>query len=201
MKRLRYAGLLPLVAVLVWGQAAAQGNRPALPTRPNALVSSLYEQVVARHPLSIPSGADMKIFAPYLSKALLHRFDLNAACFGDYWRRRSDPTEKPGVGMLEEGIFSGGDEKAFPKTFHIERTRAGKDGSSRVYVRLAWGSPPDKPMIWYVAAILVPENDRLVLNDVLYLKNKKGDVESSLSKGLSYQCDGARWVGEVRRPR
>jgi hypothetical protein len=45
------------------------------------------EQVVVRHPLGIPYGADMNIFAPYLSKTLLHRFDVSNACFAD-WRKR-----------------------------------------------------------------------------------------------------------------
>ena len=45
-----------------------------------ALVRSLYAQVVSRHPVGVTKGAEMTIFAPYLSKALSHRIDLTAAC-------------------------------------------------------------------------------------------------------------------------
>jgi hypothetical protein len=203
MKLLRYASLLlPLITAMTWGQAAAQGKLLALPkSRPDALVSSLYEQVVARHPIGIPYGANKKIFAPYLSQVLLRRFDSNEACFADWRRQNPDPSLKPPFGMIEDGIFSGGDEKAEPKVFHIERTELGKDGSSRVYVRLVWEDPPNKRLIWYVAAVVIPENDHLAVDDVFFLKNKIGDVESSLSEVLSLQCAGGRWIGNFPHPK
>lgn len=195
MKRLAYFCLLMLIATSACGLAVAQGKPTALPNRPGALVSSLYEQVVARHPLGVPYGADMDIFAPYLSKALLHRFDLNNACFADWRRQYPDPNLKPIIGMFEDGVFSGEDEKAEPRDFHIERIEPGKDGASRVYVRFAWGSPAEKPWTWYVAAVVVRENGRVAVDDVLYLKNKEGDIESRLSERLSSRCNGARYSG------
>lgn len=195
MNRLHYIGLLSLIAALVWGPAIAQGNPIAQTNRPDALVSSLYEQVVARHPFGVPYGADREIFAPYLSKSLRRRFDLTKACFADWRRQNPDPSLKPPPALIENGLFSGSAEEAEPTAFHIERTQSGKDGSSRVYVRLAWSDPANKPFTWYVAAVVIPENSRLVVDDVLYLKNKIGDIDSSLSKILSSQCDGARWVG------
>lgn len=200
MKRLCCIALLPLMTVSVWSQSAPQGKPSALPKRSGALVSSLYEQVVARHPLGIPYGADKKVFAPYLSKALLHRFELNNGCFADWRRRNPDPSLKPPVGLIENGLFSGGSEESEPQAFHIERTDPGKDGSSRVYVKLTWEDPPNKPLTWYVAAVVVRENGHSVVDDVLYLKDKNGEVESRLSKDLSSGCDGARWIGEGERP-
>ena len=70
-----------------------------------------------------------------------------------------------------------------------------KDGSFRVYVRLTWGTPPEKPLIWRVAAIVVRENGHFVVDDVIYLKDKDRDVDSRLSEYLSAGCDGPRWVG------
>ena len=158
--------LLPLLTVLVWGQGAPRGKPSPLPYQPETLVNGLYKQVVARRPLGIPHGADMKAFAPYLSKALRHRFDLNNACFIDWRKRNPDPNLKPPVGLIENGIFSGANEKAEPQAFHIERTELGKD-SSRVYVRLTVGDPPDKPLVWYVAVVVVREDGRPVVDDVL----------------------------------
>jgi hypothetical protein len=198
MKRLRCVGLATLMMAPAWGQAVAQGKPAALPNRSDALVGSLYEQVIARHPLGVPDGEDVKIFAPYLSKALLHRFDLNDACLADWYRQNPDPDLKPIVGMIESGVFSGPDDESEPQIFHIERTEPRKDGSSRVYVRLTWNSPPVDPLTWYVAAIVVPEDGRLVVNDVLFLKNRQGDVEYRLSKALSSGCKGGRWVGRPR---
>jgi len=196
MKRSRYIGLLPLITALAWG-AVAQGNPAAQTNRPDALVSSLYEQVVARHPLGVPYGADKKIFAPYLSKSLRRRFDLTKACFADWRRQNPDPSLKPPSVLIENGLFSGSAEEAEPTAFHIERTQSLKDGSSRVYVRLTWEDSVNKPFIWYVAAVVVPENSRLVVDDVFYLKSKVGDVESSLSQDLSSQCVNGHWVGNL----
>ena len=110
--------------------------------------------------------------------------------------------------MYESGIFSGGDERTGPRAFDVERTQAEKDGSVRVYVRLAWWEAPvnkpdrwhvsqDKPYIWHVAPVVVQENGRYVVDDVIYLKDetRQGDVDWRLSQSLSYGCDGPRWVG------
>ncbi len=137
----------------------------------------------------------MKIFAPYLSKALLHRIDVTIACAADYDRQYPDPNLKPTFAWLEAGLFSGGDERTEPRAFHIERTQSEKDGSFRVYVRLTWGEPPELPEIWHVAAIVVRENDHFVVDDVIYLKDERQKVDSRLTQSLSAGCDGPRWVG------
>jgi hypothetical protein len=200
MNRFCCFSLLPLLTVLAWGQGVQEGKPSSLQSQPDALVSGLYNQVVARHPLGIPYGADKKVFAPYLSKRLLHKFALSNACFDDWERHHQDSSAKPSIGLFENGIFSGGDVKAEPKSFQIEKTESEKDGSSRVYVRLTWGDPPDKPLTWYVAAVVVRENGHPVVDDVLYLKDNNGNVESSLTKDLSPGCIGARWVGVSNRP-
>jgi len=159
-------------------------------------VRSLYREVVTRHPVGIPEDVDMKTFAPYLSKALLHRIDLALACSSDWDRQYPDPNLKPPFGWLEAGLFSGDDERTSPRIFHIETTQSEKNGSFRVYVRLTWGSPPKRPwMIWRVAAIVLRENGRFVVDDVIYLKDKSRDVEWRLSGYLSAGCNGSRWVG------
>ena len=43
----------------------------------------------------------MKIFAPYLSKTLLHRIDLAHACSRDWNRQHPDPNVKPEVAWFE----------------------------------------------------------------------------------------------------
>jgi hypothetical protein len=200
MKLCRLMLVLQLVASSAVGQVNGSPQKgtshvPAGAERPpDAVVRELYREVVARHPLGIPGDADMKIFAPYLSKALLHRIDLAIACSADEARQHPDPNSKPEIVWLEAGLFSGDDEQASPRIFHIERTQGESDGSFRVYVRLTWGSP-SKPWIWRVAAIVIRENGRFVVDDVIYLKDESRAVESRLSEYLSAGCDGSHWVG------
>jgi hypothetical protein len=195
MTFLRFSILLQLTTVLALGQLAYSDKAPGVPTQAEAVVRSLYTEVIARHPVGIPRDADMKAVAPYLSKNLLHRIDLALACEDDYYRQHQNPKEKPQVEWLEFGLFTGGNEKVSPSAFDVERTQSEKDGSSRVHLRLTWGTP-SKPWIWRVVAVVVQENGHSVIDDVIFLKDKNlDDVESRLSETLASGCNGPRWVG------
>lgn len=195
MTLLRWIFLLQFTTTFALGQVVHQSGPPTrLATQPEAVVRSLYSEVIARHPIGIPDDASMKVFAPYLSKALLRRIDVAIACSIDYSRQHQRRDEKPPFDWLELGLFSGGNEEALPRAFHVESTQAQKDGSYRVYVRLAWGAPLS-PFIWHVAGIVVRENGHFIVDDVVFLKDKDRPVESPLSKILAAGCDGPRWVG------
>jgi len=198
MNLLRYT-LLPLLATaLALGQSAPPSKTSDLPSQPEAVVRDLYQQVVARHPVGIPRDADMRFFAPYLSSELLHRIDLARACQADFFRQNPRPDLKPAFGWLEFGVFTGGDERASPGTFQIEKKEAEKDGAFRVVVRLTW-RPPDGPGFWHVAAIVVPEENRFVVDNVVFLKDENmsplAPAEWRLSEELSQGCEGPHWVG------
>jgi hypothetical protein len=171
---------------------------PGIPKQPEAMVRNLYREVVARQPVGIPGDSEMKIFAPYLSKALLHRIDLAIACSKDEARQQPDPHLKPAIAWLEAGLFSGDDEQASPRAFRVERTLPQKHGSFRVIVKLTWGTSAN-PWIWHVAAIVVREDSHFAIDDVIYLRDKDRDKESSLSEYLSTGCDGPRWVGRDKQ--
>jgi hypothetical protein len=187
--------LLQLATTLAHGQTAGQSKPPVVPKQAEAMVRSLYREVISRHQLGIQSDAKMQIFRPYLSKALLHRIDLAIACSEDWDRQNPDPNLKPELAWLELGLFTGVNERASPRAFHIERAQSEGDGSFRVYVRLTWGAPPDGPVIWRVAAIVVRQDGRFVVDDVIYLKDEELEIESRLSEWLTAGCDGPRWVG------
>jgi hypothetical protein len=167
----------------------------SLPDQPEAVVRGLYQQVVAHKPLNIPWGEDWKIFAPYFNKTLLHRFDIYRACMADWDRKNQGSTDKP-PGLIEFDILSGSAEESDPGSFSVEKTEPQKDGSIRVYVRLRWQEGKDIET-WRVADVLSRENGRLVLDDVIFLKDPKraDDVDMPLSKLLSDGCDGTHWVG------
>jgi hypothetical protein len=187
MKCLRCIVLLPLLTAWAIGQPVTN--------QPEAVVRGLYHEVVVRHPVGIPHGSDWKIFAPYLSKSLVQRIDLARDCARDWNRQNQGRILKAPFGWGEAGLFSGGDEKASPGDFQIERAQAKKDGSFRVDVKLIW-KPSDGPGSWRVEAVVVRENGRLVVDDVIYLKDQDRDVESRVSELLSAGCSGGRWVGE-----
>ena len=67
-----------------------------LALEPKVLIQSLHEQVVAHHPVDIPFGVNMRIFAP-TSNALLHKLDLDDACIEDWNRQYPDPDLKPPI--------------------------------------------------------------------------------------------------------
>jgi hypothetical protein len=195
MNILRSILILQFTTTLVVAQSGFQTKPASLPNQPEALVRSLYTEVVARHPIGIPADTNMKIFAPYLSKALIHRIDVAVACAADYDRQYPDPNLKPPFVWLEAGLFSGDDERAEPRAFDIERAQSDKDGSFRVYVKLRWGASPGDQEIWHVAVIVLREDGHFVVDDVIYLKDEGRPVESRLSEYLSAGCDGPRWVG------
>jgi hypothetical protein len=184
--------LLPLLMVSACGQAVPQG-KPSVPTaQAEAMVAGFYKEVVARHPIA--GMGDPKVFGPYLSKGLLHRFDDYTACFHDWDRQNPGTTDKPPFALLEMGAYSGGEEESNPQTFHVEKTEARKDGSSRVYVKLTYAEPTFK-LLWHVTAEVVRENGRPVVDDVIYLKDKDHD-EERLSQVLAGSgCKGPRYDG------
>lgn len=191
---------LPLVAALLFCQLGFSVQRSNRAEESDALVQSLYRQVLARHPTGLPRGADMKVFAPYLSKRLIHRIKLANACARDWVQQdqkrmlmSNQIPEKAPFGWAESGIFSGAYERTEPDAFVIKRTEAGKNDSVRVYVRLTLSSPPAET--WDVEVVLVMGDGHLVVDDVIYLKDKSNDHDLRLSKLLSEGCDGSRWVG------
>jgi len=203
MNPLRCIFLLLFATTTALGQLVQKSNPPSAPEEPSAVVRSLYNEVVARHPVGIPKDADMKAFAPYLSKSLLHRIDLAHACEDDYYRQHQNPNLKPQIEWLEFGLFSGGMENAGPRGFHILETEPEKNGSFRVVVELfiIFGMPtnPD-PSVWHVAAIVVREDGKFVVNDVIFLKDYSTlEPEFRLSETLASGCNGSRWVGRRKQ--
>jgi hypothetical protein len=181
------------------GQHARQSKPASVPTEPDSVVRSLYSEVVARHPVGIPKEPDMKAFEPYLSKSLLHTIDLARACEADYYRGHQNADEKPQIEWLEFGLFSGGMENAGPHGFHVLEKEPEKNGSFRVMVELfiIFGMPtnPD-PLVWHVAAMVVREDGKFVVNDVIFLKDYSTlENEFRLSEVLRAGCKGPRWVG------
>ncbi len=177
-------------------------NGPVAPS-PDSVVRELYQQVVARKPLGIPKGEDKAALWPFLSKRLIQTLDAAQSCENDYLRQRPAEDGKPAFGWLEAGLFSGSNEWAIPASAAVERTEPMKDGTFRVYVRLTYkessetyGKPPDPTHTfdWHAAAVVISEEGRFVVNDVLLFKEDSTKIQSRLADSFA-GCDGPRWVG------
>jgi hypothetical protein len=177
-------------------------NAPVDPS-PDSVVRELYQQVVARRPLGIPKGEDRAALRPFLSKRMIQKLDAAQSCEDDYLRQRPDKNGKPAFGWLETGLFSGSNEWAIPDAAVVERTEQTKDGTFRVYVRLTYkesfetyGKPPDPAHTfdWHIAAVVITEERRFVVNDVLLFNDDSTKISSRLTDSFA-GCDGPRWVG------
>jgi hypothetical protein len=182
---------------------------PSRPASSDSVVRALYKQVVARRPLGIPKGEDKAAIWPHLSKGLIHRLETAQACEDSYFQQHKGEDGKPGFDWLEVNLFSGGNEQAIPSCAVVERTAAQKNGSLRVYVRLrykesfeTYGRPPNpaNTFQWRVAASVITEGGKFVVDDVLFLKDDSTQIESRLSDSFP-GCDGSRWVGDKLRGR
>lgn len=189
--------LMILVQLFGYVSSSAAAER-----QPDAVVRKLYHRVVARHPLGIPKGPDKVAIWPLLSKQLAQSLETAQACESDYVRQHVAGDGKPEFRWLEIGLFSGGNEKALPAEAVVERTEPQKDGSFHVYVKLTYknsGSPdPANTFHWTIAAKVISEDRRFVVDDILLFKDDSTQVESRLSNSF-IGCQGSRWIGQEAR--
>lgn len=170
-----------------------------LPVRSDTPQSALdavrvfYTYITRYRQLGIPHGRAKKALWPLLSKRLAQQLHSLEACDEDYYRRYGEilraNTYKPETPWLEDGLFTGPDDAATPRTFRILGSRA--VGENRVDVLIAfkedWGDSEGD-----ITAIL--ENNRWVIDD--YVEMYKNDELGRLSAGYP-QCKGGQWVDET----
>ena len=204
---MKFCSLMVLVLLLQAGSnvsptSTAQGS-------PDAVVRELYQMVVAGRPLGIPKGRVRAAIWPFLSKRLTQRLEAAQACEDDYFRQHATDTGKIQFAWLERGIFSGEDERAMPAEAVVERTDPQQDGSFHVFVTLSYGdigeaygrlSDPANTLRWRVAAVVITEDQRFVVDDVLLFKDDSMKSASRLSDSFP-GCDGSRWVGDKPKAR
>ena len=95
---------------------------------------------------------------------------------------------KPDTPWLEDGLFTGPNDAATPRSFRILGSRA--IGDDRVDVELSFTTDFDFEGV--VTAIL--ENNRWVIDDCVAMY--ENDELQRLSAGYS-ACKGGQWVGET----
>jgi hypothetical protein len=196
-----------ILLLIMLNVGAVQAAQPA---KPDDVVKQLYTQIVKRHPLGIPTGADKNAIWPFLSKRLIKILETGQACEDDYFRKNPDTTGeyseyKPEFGWLEDGLFSGGNELAMPTKVVVERTEQQKDGTYSIYIQFAYKDYGDQEYVfhWNGVVNVTYEEGRFVVDDILLLfKEDSTTREFRLSK-VFQECDGPQWIGPniVREPR
>jgi len=194
MTILRHMSVFLLATLLGYGQVPQKHRRIELPIQAEIPVRELYRRLVSQQIEGIPAPKRMKVLSLYLSNSLIHRINQTRACRDDWFRLHPKNDEKAPSTWTEFGLFSGFDDRSQPQAFQIEKTEAEEDGSFRVYVRLTEG-PPEKPWNWRVAVVVMSEEGKFVINDVIFLRDKDVETESRLSELLTVGCDGSRGVG------
>jgi hypothetical protein len=196
MNRLMCFFLLQLFVTSVFGQAVGEARSSRITSQPTAVVQRLYRQLIARHPLGLPSGKNWEVFAPFLSTGLLRKITLARSCQNNWVQQNQGKVVKEPFAWGETGLFSGGEELSEPSSFRIERTESNRDGSFRVYVQLTESVSNEKPWSWNVATQVKLEEKGPVIDDVVYLKGGEVRTEYRLSELLTEGCDGSHWVGD-----
>lgn len=176
-------------------------------TAPEAAVREFYRRIVVIKPLGIPTGNDKKALWPLMSERLVRTLDTAEACERDYFRQHApNDKSKPEFGWLEDGLFSGGNEKALPAEVIIIETQAFAPRRFRVFVQFTYretfdtyGKPPDPKdhFSWPGEVMVDCSTGHCLIDDFL---PRDGDTKQPLP-ALSESfpgCRGAHWVGEAR---
>lgn len=162
-------------------------------------VNDLYAQIVQRHPIGIPTGADKTALWPFLSQSLIQKLETAQACQADYLRQHPHPDAAPKPAWLNTGIFVGNSKRALPLSAYAVHKEPGKDGSYNVTVSLTYvklpGFVPDEAR-WAVVATVIPEDNRFVVDDVRLFDGLDTEGASHMLTGILAGCDGTHWTGE-----
>ena len=176
-------------------------NQPAV----TGSVIDLYQRIVERHPIGIPTGAARAAIWPFLSRRLARQLETTQACQDDYFRQHPDPGAGPKPAWLDSGIFVGHSKRAFPLNALVTHQEPQKDGSFAISVSLTYvklpGFVPDEAT-WEAVARVIPQDNRFDIDDVRLFDGLGTDGPSHLLSETFAGCDGAHWTGEhvVNKP-
>ena len=142
-----------LLAVLAFGATTAlagEGSEPA------AAVSGFYATYIKLSPAGLPTAAQQKELAPYLSRRLLALMD--AARAYQEKEAKAHPDEKPPFvdGCLFASLFEG------PKAFKVG-TAVADGAASKVKVHFT----AEEGVAWDDEVVVIKEEGRYVIDDVL----------------------------------
>jgi hypothetical protein len=190
------------------GRSERLSDLPALLDQPAVTggVEKLYEEIVAHHPIGIPTSAEIAAIRPFLSNRLAEQLQTAQACQDDYIRQHPTRSGNSKLGWLKSGLFSGEGSHASPIYAYVSRKEKQKDESFLVYVNL---KPPEAVIgrghgrrafrggytWWQVEARVISENGLFVVNDVRIFERFPAEGPSHLLSDSFIGCNGSHWIG------
>ena len=165
-------------------------------------VNKLYHEIVAHHPIGLPTSAEMAVIRPFLSNRLAALLQTAQACQDDHSRQHPAPMGISKPGWLKSGLFSGEGNHASPAAALVERKQKQNDGSFLVYVDLE----PVEAVIgrghgprafhggytWQVEVRVISENGQFVVDDVRIFGGFPAKGHSRLLSESFTGCDGSQ---------
>ena len=168
---------------------------------PQALVTRFYTLCIKHHAAGLPlEGQARRTLRPLLSEDFRRQIDNGQACQADFIRQSPDVPARPGEPptidkppFVDCCLFSSMPDGT-PTSFTLGPTKVLRDGRYRVVLNFV-----RKDMFgvitWRDAAIVKHENDRFVIDNVIFDADRKS--AAYLPQPVSFQgCEGPRWVGE-----
>jgi hypothetical protein len=189
---------------IVTGSSERLSDLPGLLNQPafTGGVRQLYEEIVAHHPIGIPSGAEMAAIRPFLSKRLAEQLQTAKACQEDYFQQHQITEDAPKPTWLKMGIFSGDGKRALPVESYPSLEKRPTNGTFLVDISLSLsdinGHKPksySRNDWWVVAVKVISENDQFVVDDVRIFDGLSTDGPSHLLSESFAGCDGSHWTG------
>lgn len=180
---------------------------PALLNQPviTSGVRKLYEQIIADHPIGIPSTAEMTLLRPYLSKRLTQQIQAAQACQSDFLKQHHPAKDSDKPGWMTTGIFSGDEDRARPIYASPVSKKQQKDGSFLVPIDFAYkyakGGPARGPRwmsgneMWRVDATVISEDNHFVVDNVRLFDGGSDSGPSHLLTDSFVGCNGPHWTG------
>ena len=193
--------------LVMTGGSERLSDLPALLDQPVVTggVQKLYSEIVAHHPIGIPTNSEIAVIRPFLSKRLAEQLQTAQACQDDYSRQHPIPTGISEPGWLKSGLFSGKGSHASPIDALVERKEKQNDGSFLVYVDLEPAEALNDlgngrrafygGYSWRVVARVISENGQFVVDDVRIFDGFPAVGPSHLLSDSFAGCDGFHWTG------
>lgn len=166
---MRSAAAAALIQVILFVSAASGGQAAG----PEPAIRRFYAKYVQLRPAGLPTAAQQKALAPFLSRRLLGLMD--AARAYQEQAQKADPDDKPPFvdGCLFASLFEG------PRTFRIGRTVADGQGW-KVQVHFS----VDQGVAWDDEVLVTREDGRYVIDDVLLSGVGQFNPPGRLSRNL-----------------
>lgn len=189
------------------GGSERLSDLPALLDQPAVTggVQELYKEIVAHHPIGIPTRTEMAVIRSFLSNRLARQLQTAQACQDDYRRQHATASATSKPGWLKSGLFSGEGSHTSPVDALVDRKEKQNDGSLLVYVdlepveavndlghgrRAFYGG-----YSWRVEARVISENGQSVVDDVRIFDRFPAEGPSHLLSDSFTGCEGSHWTG------